>query len=89
MQQTASVKPRAMTKSLCLFLSGPSVNKAVLLQLQQAKAKELEMRNNMRQVYDNLSYDDNEMKRETQAATNDSRPSKVIENQKEERIDHF
>uniref|UniRef100_A0A4W6FTC0 NPC1 like intracellular cholesterol transporter 1 n=1 Tax=Lates calcarifer TaxID=8187 RepID=A0A4W6FTC0_LATCA len=40
-------------------------------------------------VYDNLSYDDNEMKRETQAATNDSRPSKVIENQKEERIDHF
>uniref|UniRef100_A0A4W6FRC6 NPC1 like intracellular cholesterol transporter 1 n=1 Tax=Lates calcarifer TaxID=8187 RepID=A0A4W6FRC6_LATCA len=68
---------------------GPSVNKAVLLQLQQAKAKELEMRNNMRQVYDNLSYDDNEMKRETQAATNDSRPSKVIENQKEERIDHF
>ncbi|KAM7391594.1 hypothetical protein PAMP_022274 [Pampus punctatissimus] len=36
---------------------GPGVNKAVLLQLQQVKAKELGIRNNMRQVYDNMSYE--------------------------------
>uniref|UniRef100_A0A7N8Y6M3 NPC1-like 1 n=1 Tax=Mastacembelus armatus TaxID=205130 RepID=A0A7N8Y6M3_9TELE len=44
---------------------GPGVNKAVLLQLQQAKAKasqELDMGSNMRQVYDNMSYEDDEMK---------------------------
>uniref|UniRef100_A0A8D3EDK2 SSD domain-containing protein n=1 Tax=Scophthalmus maximus TaxID=52904 RepID=A0A8D3EDK2_SCOMX len=44
---------------------GPGVNKAVLLQLQQAKAKasqELETRTNTRQVYNNLSYEDNEIK---------------------------
>ncbi|XP_040897817.1 NPC1-like intracellular cholesterol transporter 1 [Toxotes jaculatrix] len=44
---------------------GPGVNKAVLLQLQQDKAKatqDLEMRGNTRPAYDNLSYEDNETK---------------------------
>ncbi|CAK6950297.1 NPC1-like intracellular cholesterol transporter 1 [Scomber scombrus] len=79
---------------------GPGVNKAVLLQLQQAKAKaaqELEMRNNMRQMYDNLSYEDNETKEEpdsnsTKGHADDRRPSQTMESRKEEqevKIDRF
>ncbi|KAF3851071.1 hypothetical protein F7725_012843 [Dissostichus mawsoni] len=65
---------------------GPGVNKAVLLQLQQDKAKaarELEMRNNMRRIYDNLSFEDSEIKKDA------SSPSQIEENQKEEKIDSF
>ncbi|KAG7241485.1 hypothetical protein INR49_025686 [Caranx melampygus] len=73
---------------------GPGVNKAVLLQLQQAKAKadqELRMR---KQAYDNLSYEDNEVKQQpdsnsTKTTTEASAPPQSMENQKEERIDHF
>lgn len=61
------------------------MNKAVLLQLQQAKAKELEMRNNMRQVYDNMSYDDNEIKQD--AESNSTKAPQTQE--KEEKIDRF
>ncbi|XP_040011337.1 NPC1-like intracellular cholesterol transporter 1 isoform X1 [Xiphias gladius] len=72
---------------------GPGVNKAVLLQLQEAKAKasqELEVRSNMRQVYENLSYEDNEIKQDPDLnSANSSRPSKMIENQQQERIDCF
>lgn len=74
---------------------GPGVNKAVLLQIQQAKEKanrELEMRRTMKQVYDNISYEDNEKKDEpgshhTHAATDDSRPPHMTE--KQVRIDRF
>lgn len=69
------------------------MNKAVLLQLQEAKAKasqELEVRSNMRQVYENLSYEDNEIKQDPDLnSANSSRPSKMIENQQQERIDCF
>ncbi|XP_053276316.1 NPC1-like intracellular cholesterol transporter 1 [Pleuronectes platessa] len=63
---------------------GPNVNKAVLLQLQQEKAKasqELEMGNHMRSVYDNLSYEDVEIKPEpdSNAVTAASGPSTIIE----------
>ncbi|KAL7391549.1 hypothetical protein ABVT39_010937 [Epinephelus coioides] len=74
-----------------LSFFGPGVNKAMLLQLQQDKIKanqELEMRNNIKQVYDNLSYEDNE----TIHNPDSSRPSQVTDNQpgaKEERIDRF
>ncbi|KAI9521783.1 hypothetical protein NQZ68_003938 [Dissostichus eleginoides] len=76
---------------------GPGVNKAVLLQLQQDKAKaarELEMRNNMRRIYDNLSFEDSEIKQEPNSnPTKDaSSPSQIEENQKEEKeekIDSF
>ncbi|KAM3610337.1 uncharacterized protein V6R79_002489 [Siganus canaliculatus] len=42
---------------------GPGVNKAVLLQLQQEKEmaqRELELQNDMKKVYDNLSYDNDD-----------------------------
>ncbi|XP_075961100.1 NPC1-like intracellular cholesterol transporter 1 [Anarhichas minor] len=82
---------------------GPGVNKAVLLQLQQEKAKanqELELKNGMRHIYDNMSYEDNERKQvpdsnSTKAPTDACRPSQIMENQQEERgeraerIDHF
>lgn len=63
------------------------MNKAVLLQLQQARVKaaqELEMRTNMRHIYDNLSYDDSETKEEPDSNTincpaDDRRPSKTNE----------
>ncbi|XP_047447529.1 NPC1-like intracellular cholesterol transporter 1 [Mugil cephalus] len=44
---------------------GPGTNKAVLLQLQKAKAKstqELETKSNISHAYDNISYEDNEVK---------------------------
>ncbi|XP_035022028.2 NPC1-like intracellular cholesterol transporter 1 [Hippoglossus stenolepis] len=71
---------------------GPDVNKAVLLQLQQEKAKvsqELETGSHMRHVYDNLSYEDIEIKPEpdSNAVTAASGPSTIIE--KEERSDRF
>ncbi|XP_068560056.1 NPC1-like intracellular cholesterol transporter 1 [Cebidichthys violaceus] len=72
---------------------GPGVNKAVLLQLQQENAKakqELELKNSMRQLYDNMSYEDNEIKQvpdsnSTKAPTDARRPSLNMENQQEER----
>uniref|UniRef100_A0A8C4DJV0 SSD domain-containing protein n=1 Tax=Dicentrarchus labrax TaxID=13489 RepID=A0A8C4DJV0_DICLA len=74
---------------------GPGVNKGVLLKLQQDKAearRELEMRHTIKQIYDNVSFEDNEVKQDPAAPTDDSRPSKIIETQqekKEERIDRF
>ncbi|XP_067461421.1 NPC1-like intracellular cholesterol transporter 1 [Thunnus thynnus] len=78
---------------------GPGVNKAVLLQLQQAKAKaaqELEMRNNMRHVYDNISYEDNETRHDpdsysTKAPRDTSSPSQTFgdKEEKEVKIDRF
>lgn len=73
------------------------MNKAVLLQVQQASQakarKELEMRNDMKQVYDNVSYEDNEMKQDAdRPPTDTSEPSQMKENQqkeKEVRIDSF
>ncbi|XP_054467753.1 NPC1-like intracellular cholesterol transporter 1 [Anoplopoma fimbria] len=77
---------------------GPGVNKAVLLQLQQEKAKEaskeLELRNKMKQVYDNLSYDNNEIKQDpdsnsTKAATDTRRPSQILKEHQEERVERI
>lgn len=75
------------------------MNKAVLLQLQQAKAKaaqELEMRNNMRHVYDNISYEDNETRHDpdsysTKAPRDASSPSQTFgdKEEKEVKIDRF
>nr|XP_019960969.1 PREDICTED: Niemann-Pick C1-like protein 1 [Paralichthys olivaceus] len=68
---------------------GPGVNKAVLLQIQQDKAKasqEPEMASNMRQVYDNLSYEDTDSNSK-KTVTDASRPLDIIV--KEERIDCF
>ncbi|XP_040050816.2 NPC1-like intracellular cholesterol transporter 1 [Gasterosteus aculeatus] len=71
---------------------GPGVNKAVLLQLQQEKAKarqELELRNSMRQTYDNLSYENNETKQEPtdsnsiKAPTEAHRPAQEAESSDE------
>ncbi|XP_034547453.1 NPC1-like intracellular cholesterol transporter 1 [Notolabrus celidotus] len=79
---------------------GPGVNKAVLLQQQQEKAKaelELEMRNTMKHVYDNLNYEDNEMKQDadtksTHAEKDADKPSQHLENhyvEKEDKTDRF
>ncbi|XP_028312759.1 NPC1-like intracellular cholesterol transporter 1 [Gouania willdenowi] len=68
---------------------GPSVNKAVLLQLQQAKAKldqDQEMKNNSRRAYDNISYDNNEKSDTGDEAWSSS---KAIERDVEERMDRF
>lgn len=90
------IESKFFTPSRFLF-SGPGVNKAVLLQLQQAKAKarkELEMKNdNRKHVYDNMSYEDSEIKQDPDTiSTKARRPSQMIEKQEEEkevRIDHF
>lgn len=87
---------RTRAKSLCFLLSGPGVNKAVLLQLQQAKAKaseELEIKSSKSQAYENMSYEDDEMKQDPDSnfkkvSTDSSTPSKVIENQ-QENYNHF
>eukprot|EP00063_Salmo_salar_P051721 XP_014026556.1 PREDICTED: Niemann-Pick C1-like protein 1 [Salmo salar] len=39
---------------------GPGVNKAVLLRLQQAKAQVLELSSNAKNIYDNISYENQE-----------------------------
>ena len=81
-----SIKLGARTKiSVCFLFSGPNVNKAVLLQLQQDRAKarqELEAGSHMRQVYDNLSYEDIEIKPEPDSDA-------VTKKEKEESIDRF
>lgn len=65
---------------------GPGLNKAVLLQQQKSKAKELQMTNHMRQVYDNITFEDNEMKPEQNGVC---RPSEATDNKedKEEKED--
>ncbi|XP_024861904.1 NPC1-like intracellular cholesterol transporter 1 isoform X2 [Kryptolebias marmoratus] len=68
---------------------GPGVNKAVLFQLQQAKPN-LEMTSNMQEIYDNVSYEETEIKQEPVSHNRSdpadaSRPSQVIG----ERIDRF
>uniref|UniRef100_A0A671VJB9 NPC1 like intracellular cholesterol transporter 1 n=1 Tax=Sparus aurata TaxID=8175 RepID=A0A671VJB9_SPAAU len=79
---------------------GPGVNKAVLLQLQQEKEKArraLEMKNNLKQAYENISYEDTETKQEpdsscTEPSKHVDGPSKMKESEvevKEERIDRF
>lgn len=95
---TCETWPRAKSPCFCCFYpfpsSGPGVNKAVLLQLQQDKEKanqELEMK---KQAYDNLSYEDNEVKQEpgaisTKIATEPCTPQVCTENQKEEKINRF
>lgn len=72
------------------------MNKAVLLQIQQAKAKELEMKNYLKHIYENVGYEGDDVKQDADSnsmkdPTDASRPSQVIENQqeKEERIDRF
>ncbi|KAM9391503.1 NPC1-like intracellular cholesterol transporter 1 [Pholidichthys leucotaenia] len=74
---------------------GPGVNKAVLQQVQLATVKanhELEMESHMRHVYDNISFEENETNHEQHSnttKTSSPRHSKVIENQKEEKLDSF
>ncbi|TKS79031.1 Niemann-Pick C1-like protein 1 [Collichthys lucidus] len=74
-----------------LSFFGPGVNKAVLLQMQQDKArarKELEMRN---QAYENMSYEDNEMKQgpESASTTAPRDDSKASQTHQEAAITHF
>ncbi|XP_071338508.1 NPC1-like intracellular cholesterol transporter 1 [Trachinotus anak] len=64
---------------------GPGVNKAVQLQLQQAKAKARQEQEVSTQFYDNLSYEDNEIKQDphsnsSKVVTEASTPSKIMEN---------
>uniref|UniRef100_A0AAQ5ZWJ6 SSD domain-containing protein n=1 Tax=Amphiprion ocellaris TaxID=80972 RepID=A0AAQ5ZWJ6_AMPOC len=72
---------------------GPGVNKAVLLQEQlKANSKandELRMRNHVKQVYDNLSYEENEVKGDPPSPSDASRSSEFTEKQWEDKIDHF
>lgn len=66
----------------CSFLSGPGVNKAVLLQFQQEKEKDrekAETNSHMRQVYDNISYEGNEIKQDPYSNTVDESGSKTVE----------
>lgn len=68
---------------------GPGLNKAVLLQQQKAKAKELQMTNHMKEVYDNISYEEHETKPEQNGT---SQPPQITSKQmddKEERCDRF
>ncbi|XP_072244392.1 NPC1-like intracellular cholesterol transporter 1 [Leuresthes tenuis] len=70
---------------------GPGVNKAVIFQLQQANAN-LEMTSKMRAAYDNLNYQDSEIKQDPHSDTknapaDDGTPTQSIE--KEEKIDRF
>ncbi|XP_069555808.1 NPC1-like intracellular cholesterol transporter 1 [Brachyistius frenatus] len=73
---------------------GPGVNKAVLQKLQQAKEKarqELEMSTH---VYDNLSYEDNEIKPDPHldikdSPTDISTPSQITKHHREVQIDRF
>lgn len=67
---------------------GPGVNKAVLLQQQNAK-KDLEMKSKMREMYDNISYLEDEIKQEpdSNGKTEVLEPSEIDE--KEVRIDSF
>lgn len=70
---------------------GPGLNKAVLLQQQSAKAKgdnELQMTNNMRQVYNNISYEDNETK-QVPDPTGTPSPITASHQDKEEKIERF
>lgn len=74
--------------------SGPNVNRAVLLQLQQAKAKANQEMEMSKQAYDNLSYEDSEVKQEpesnsTKTTTEASTPPVSMENQNEEGIARF
>ncbi|XP_072289389.1 NPC1-like intracellular cholesterol transporter 1 [Eucyclogobius newberryi] len=68
---------------------GPSLNKAVLLQQQMAKAKELQMTNHMRNVYDNVTYEDLETKPELNGTSKPSQTTVIHQEEKEERIDSF
>ncbi|XP_061674574.1 NPC1-like intracellular cholesterol transporter 1 [Syngnathoides biaculeatus] len=77
---------------------GPGVNKAVLLQIQRAQAetqKELELRDNMRRFYDNICYEDNEVKEEAHSnaaeAPEDSQGQEYDgkHQQEEEKIDRL
>uniref|UniRef100_UPI003AAAA746 NPC1-like intracellular cholesterol transporter 1 n=1 Tax=Centroberyx gerrardi TaxID=166262 RepID=UPI003AAAA746 len=79
---------------------GPGVNKAVLLQLQQAEAKanqELELSSSAKRAYENLSYEDNEKTQDPdsisiKSTTESSRSSEIIakeQMEKEEKIDRL
>ncbi|CAN9513446.1 unnamed protein product [Ophioblennius macclurei] len=48
---------------------GPGVNKAVLLQLQQARAKEKREQEMKRNFYENIAYEDNELKQNPNSQT--------------------
>ncbi|KAM6931324.1 NPC1-like intracellular cholesterol transporter 1 [Xenentodon cancila] len=64
---------------------GPGVNKAVLLQLQTTK-ENLEMRNKMKEMYDNISYEDNETQTNAASNTTDA-PNNIKCSENGERID--
>lgn len=66
------------------------MNKAVLLQQQLAKAqadRELQMTKHMKELYDNISYEDNEPKQAPDATSEHSYESHL--EYKEEKIDRF
>lgn len=84
--------------TIFFLLSGPGVNKAVLLQLQkeQEKArKPLELNETNKQIHDNMGYEDIEAKDEPDSKfTKHSNKflKEVVEKQEEEkdiRIDRF
>ncbi|XP_074525822.1 NPC1-like intracellular cholesterol transporter 1 [Halichoeres trimaculatus] len=80
---------------------GPGVNKAVLLQQQEEKARaewELEMKNSVKPVFENMSFEDNETKQEkdtvfTKDPIDTDKTSQIVENHHVEKdhveIDRF
>ncbi|XP_033828299.1 NPC1-like intracellular cholesterol transporter 1 isoform X1 [Periophthalmus magnuspinnatus] len=68
---------------------GPGLNKAVLLQQQRAKAKDVQMTNHMRHVYDNISYEDHEIKPEQNGTSKPCQTTANHQEEKEEQVDSF
>uniref|UniRef100_A0A8C6V3P2 NPC1 like intracellular cholesterol transporter 1 n=1 Tax=Neogobius melanostomus TaxID=47308 RepID=A0A8C6V3P2_9GOBI len=71
---------------------GPGLNKAVILQQQKAKAKELQMTDHMRHVYDNISFEGSETKPEQNGTSPPSQTPANHQGEKEdntERVDSF
>lgn len=58
-------KTKCLTVALCFFLSGTGTNKAVLLQFQQEREEAKQQVENYSQVYDNVTYEDSEIKQES------------------------
>lgn len=80
---------------VALSYFGPGLNKAVLLQQQKSKVKELQMTNHKKQVYDNITFEDNETKPEQNGigrpleATANHKDYKEDKEEEEVRVDRF
>ena len=74
-----------------MAFAGPTVNKAVLLQMQDAAASKEEMKvsPHAMQMYENLSYEDTEKKIPIDEDTEKKTPIDVNTAEVQERSDHF